>query len=115
VIFQLVYNAANPPVSGIGFAATRDLIAFLHRDTVDDAGTAGGAGELCYLDGSYLPFAKTKVGREATHDGRLSLEERYISPADYTAKVRAAPEALARDGYMLPEDARLSGRSQAQP
>jgi Alpha/beta hydrolase domain len=76
--------------------------------------SAGGAGELCYLDGSYLPFAKTKVEREATHDGRLSLEERYISPADYTAKVRAAAEALARDGYMLPEDAeRISAMAAA--
>src|SRR5262249_51147577 len=27
--------------------------------------SAGGAGELCYLDGSYLPFAKTKAEREA--------------------------------------------------
>jgi len=35
-----LYRAANPPVSGIGFAATRDLIAFLRRDIVDDAGTA---------------------------------------------------------------------------
>ena len=25
-IYQLVYQAANPPVSGIGFAATRDLV-----------------------------------------------------------------------------------------
>src|SRR5262249_29206114 len=58
---------------------------------------AGAAGELCYLDGSYLPFAKTKTEREATGDGRLSLEERYKGPAEYAAKVRAAAEALARD------------------
>jgi hypothetical protein len=76
--------------------------------------SAGGAGELCYLDGSYLPFAKAKAEREATHDGRLSLEERYKSPADYTAKVRAAAEALARGGYMLPEDVeRVSAKAVA--
>jgi hypothetical protein len=65
---------------------------------------AGGAGELCYLDGSYLPFARTKAEREASGDGRLSLEERYKSPADYAAKVRDAALALQKDGYMLAED-----------
>ena len=38
---------------------------------------AGGAGELCYLDGSFVPFAKTKAEREAKHDPRPSLDERY--------------------------------------
>ena len=38
-IYQLVYQAANPPVSGIGFAATRDLVAFLRHAAADDAGT----------------------------------------------------------------------------
>jgi hypothetical protein len=74
--------------------------------------SAGGAGELCYLDGSYLPFAKTKAEREATGDGRLSLEERYSGPADYAAKVHDAALALARDGYLLPEDVdRISERA----
>jgi hypothetical protein len=76
--------------------------------------SAGGAGELCYLDGSYLPFAKTKAEREASGDGRLSLEERYHGPADYAAKVRDAALALARDGYLLPEDVdRISARAAA--
>jgi hypothetical protein len=68
------------------------------------AAEAGGAGELCYLDGSWLPFARTRAEREASHDGRPSLEERYAGPADYAAKVRAAAAALQRDGYLLPED-----------
>ncbi len=73
---------------------------------------AGGAGELCYLDGSYLPFAKTRAEREAAGDGRLSLEERYHDPADYAAKVHAAAQALAKDGYLLPEDVeRISARA----
>ena len=38
-IYQLIYKAANPPVNGIGFAATRDLISFLRYATADDAGT----------------------------------------------------------------------------
>src|SRR5215204_6892914 len=39
-IYQLVYKAANPPVSGIGFAATRDLVSFLRYGSIDEAGTA---------------------------------------------------------------------------
>ena len=38
-IYQLIYKAANPPVSGIGFAATRDLVSFLRYAAADDAGT----------------------------------------------------------------------------
>jgi len=73
---------------------------------------AGGAGELCYLDGSYLPFAKTKAEREASGDMRPSLAERYRDPADYAAKVRAAAEDLQRQGYLLAEDVeRISTRA----
>jgi hypothetical protein len=58
--------------------------------------------------------AKTKAEREATEDGRLSLEERYKSSADYAAEVRAAAEALTRDGYMLPEEVeRISAKAVA--
>jgi Alpha/beta hydrolase domain len=67
---------------------------------------AGGAGELCYLDGAFLPFAKTKAEREATKDPRPSLEERYHDPAGYAEKVRAAASELEREGYLLPEDAK---------
>jgi hypothetical protein len=37
VIYQLAYRAADPPVSGIGFAATRDLVSFLRHEAKDDA------------------------------------------------------------------------------
>jgi hypothetical protein len=65
---------------------------------------AGGAGELCYLEGSSVPFAKTKAEREAKHDPRLSLEERYHDRSAYAERVREAAEALQREGYILPED-----------
>jgi len=38
-IYQLIYKAANPPVTGIGFAATRDIVSFARYATADDAGT----------------------------------------------------------------------------
>jgi hypothetical protein len=65
---------------------------------------AGGAGELCYLQGSFVPFAKTKAEREANGDPRRSLQERYRDGADYAEKVREAAIALEREGYMLQED-----------
>jgi Alpha/beta hydrolase domain len=64
----------------------------------------GGAGELCYLDGAFIPFAKTKAEREAAKDPRPSLAERYRDNADYAERVKAAASALERDGYLLPED-----------
>ncbi len=74
--------------------------------------SAGGGGELCYLDGAALPFAKTKAQREQTGDGRLSLEERYQGPADYAAKIHAAAMALQKDGLLLPEDVeRITARA----
>jgi Alpha/beta hydrolase domain len=65
---------------------------------------SGGAGELCYLDGALVPFAKTKVEREASGDPRLSLAERYRDHADYVGKREQAARALVHDGYLLQED-----------
>ena len=74
--------------------------------------TAGGAAELCYLDGSFVPFARTKAEREAKADMRPSLEERYRDAADYAAKVRSAADALQQEGYLLPEDVeRIAARA----
>jgi hypothetical protein len=77
---------------------------------------AGGAGELCYLDGSYIPFAKTKAERTATGDNRAALDERYHGKADYVAKTKRAAEALEKSGYILAEDrARIVERAEARP
>ena len=51
--------------------------------------------ELCYLNGQYIPFAKTKEEREKTSDPRLSIEERYKDQADYVVEER----------FLLQEDA----------
>jgi hypothetical protein len=73
---------------------------------------AGAAGELCYLEGSLVPFAKTKAEREAKKDPRPSLEERYKDRADYAERIKAATAELQRDGYLLEEDAtRINARA----
>jgi hypothetical protein len=74
---------------------------------------ADAAGELCGLDGSLLPFAKTKAERAATGDARLSLQERYADKSDYVAKVRAAAARLEADGFLLHEDAERIGAKAA--
>ena len=65
---------------------------------------AGGGGTLCGLDGSSVPFARTRAERESRGDARLSLEERYGDQTGYVAKVRQAAAALERAGYLLAED-----------
>ena len=64
-----------------------------------------GQGDLCDLSGSYIPFAVTKKERLATHDSRLSLEERYQSQQDFAAKRKQAADRLVQERLLLPEDA----------
>ena len=61
--------------------------------------------ELCYLNGQYIPFAKTKEEREKTGDPRLSIEERYKDQADYVERISHAARALVEERFLLPEDA----------
>ncbi|OLB96593.1 MAG: hypothetical protein AUH30_12385 [Candidatus Rokubacteria bacterium 13_1_40CM_68_15] len=66
--------------------------------------SAGAAGELCYLDGSVVPFPKTAAERQARSDPRASRDERYRDQAEYVAKVGQAAALLERGGYLLAED-----------
>ncbi|MBV9746706.1 MAG: hypothetical protein JO099_23345, partial [Acidobacteriia bacterium] len=71
-------------------------------------------GRECGLNGGFVPFAKTKSERLAAGDSRLSLEERYGTHDGYVAVVKHAAERLARDRFLLPEDAeRLIAEAQA--
>jgi hypothetical protein len=65
---------------------------------------AGAAGELCHLDGSLWPFARTQEERLAAKDPRPSMAERYGTRADYLEKVRGAAVKLREQGFLLPED-----------
>ena len=48
--------------------------------------------ELCYLNGSYIPFAKTKEEREKSSDPRPSVEERYKDHAEYIQMLSLAAQ-----------------------
>jgi hypothetical protein len=64
-----------------------------------------GENELCGLNGSFIPLAKTKAEREGSHDPRLSLEERYATHEGYVAAVRRAAQQLQAGRFLLEEDA----------
>jgi hypothetical protein len=60
---------------------------------------------FCTLQGSFIPFARTKAERMETGDPRLSIEERYPSREMYVAAIRKAGDDLVSKRYLLAEDA----------
>jgi len=61
-------------------------------------------GELCGLNGQYIPFAATAADRQASGDPRLSIEERYPTHADYVSQVSQAAQEMQKSGYLLADD-----------
>jgi hypothetical protein len=61
-------------------------------------------GQLCGLDGSYLPLSRDAQERNVRHDPRPSIAERYPTRGTYIERVRASAEHLRSDGLMLDED-----------
>lgn len=62
-------------------------------------------GGMCNLQGSFIPFARTRAEREAVGDSRLSLEERYPTRDVYVAAMRQAADRLVQARLLLPDDA----------
>ena len=60
---------------------------------------------ICTLQGSFIPFARTKAERLAAGDRRLSIEERYPTKETYVAAVKKAADNLVARRYLLPDDA----------
>jgi hypothetical protein len=56
------------------------------------------------LLGSYIPLARTKAEREARHDPRPSIEERYASKQQYLDAINKSAAALVKEGYLLAAD-----------
>ncbi len=64
------------------------------------AGYSGG--DLCYLLGSFIPFARTAATRG--NDPRPSLAERYPTHEAYVAAIDRAVAAQESAGFLLPAD-----------
>ncbi len=71
---------------------------------------SGTPGELCYLDGSSVPFVRSADQRKDFRDPRPSLAERYKTPEIYVTRIKAHSDTLMRGGYLLDEDAQRIAR-----
>jgi Alpha/beta hydrolase domain len=105
-IYELIYQAKNPIVMGLGFATTRDIASFLRYEARDDAGNsnplgtaiarayaAGGSQTGGYLrDYIYLGFNEDESQRQV-FDGiipwiagtdRVFINVRFADPNAYS-------------------------------
>jgi hypothetical protein len=64
----------------------------------------GPTDVISHMSGSYIPFPRTRAGRERSNDPRLSIEERYDSRAQYLGLVADAALQLIGQGYLLDQD-----------
>ncbi|MBI3702791.1 MAG: hypothetical protein HY244_02810 [Rhizobiales bacterium] len=62
---------------------------------------------FCSLQGSFVPFARTRAERMTSGDPRPSLEERYPTAEAYAAAVRRAADELVSQRFLLPADAAI--------
>lgn len=60
---------------------------------------------FCSLQGSFIPFARTRQERLDAKDPRLSIEERYPSKDAYVGAVKKAAGDLVAGRYLLKADA----------
>ena len=65
---------------------------------------SGPTDVLSSMQGSYIPFARTRAEREEQGDPRTSILERYASRAEYLGEVSSEALALVDDGYLLAGD-----------
>jgi hypothetical protein len=68
---------------------------------------SGPPGVLSSMQGSFIPFARTRAEREQTSDPRRSIEERYPGREAYLARVSKAAHHLVEQGYLLKDDVPL--------
>ncbi len=67
-------------------------------------GKDGPADEISSMQGSFIPFARTRAEREKAGDPRLSIEERYQGREEFLGKIAAAARKLVEQGYLLEQD-----------
>ena len=64
----------------------------------------GSSDQIVPMSGLTLFFAADEQQRECRSDPRPSIAQRYASPADYEAQVRAVAQQLASERYLLEQD-----------
>jgi hypothetical protein len=74
-IYELWYEATEPKVLGIGFAATRDLVSFLRYERADDRGTANPLAEAGGGVRHAVAFGGSQSGRYLRHFIELGMNK----------------------------------------
>jgi hypothetical protein len=64
----------------------------------------GAPDQLFSMQGSWLPFPRDKAQRDARHDPRASIAERYPTRDAYLDRVRESARQLVKDGLLLEGD-----------
>ena len=91
----------------LGGVRTLDIAAPVGTNTGWNLWAAGPKGnDLCGLQGSFFPFARTAAERARTGDPRRSLEERYKDHAGFVTAVEQAAKTLVAERFLLEEDAK---------
>lgn len=105
ILPQLVprVNADGNETSGVPSVHLQVPLGTYTGWNVETKGYHGG--ENCGFAGGFIPFARSKVKRDAMSDPRLSLEERYGDHDGFVAKVREAVAHELAAGWLLPDDA----------
>ena len=65
---------------------------------------SGPTGVVSSMQGSFIPFPRTREERERRNDPRRSVGERYQGRDQYLALVAGAANDLFQKGYLLKED-----------
>jgi hypothetical protein len=74
-IYELWYEATEPKVLGIGFAATRDLVSFLRYERADNRGTANPLAEAGGGIRHAVAFGGSQSGRYLRHFIELGMNK----------------------------------------
>ena len=64
----------------------------------------GAPDRIVPLLGSYVPLPRSAAEREAQHDPRRSIAERYPSRDAYLSRIAQTAAQLVKDGVLLEED-----------
>jgi hypothetical protein len=73
-IYELWYDATEPKVVGIGYAATRDLVSFLRNEKADQKGVANPLGDGAPIKHT-LAFGISQSGRYLRHHIELGMNK----------------------------------------
>jgi hypothetical protein len=74
-IYEFWYEATEPKVLGIGFAATRDLVSFLRYERADERGTANPLAQASGGIRHAVAFGGSQSGRYLRHFVELGMNK----------------------------------------